>query len=353
MNPDFAPIPWGQALLACQSPPVPPIEDCYIDASPISVPEGFPIVTDCDRILFKAGSALASGKHIVFDLDETLLNTDFTAKEHWHPDPLAGMPGALGVESLRYNAMRVDLKRLVCNGRSARRRYRYSPAKYPFLNNPRIRAQWRPGVLALLAGLRAGGATLYLATASAERRWDFLRQRFPLLDDLFPKRRVACGERLFATACELAFGAADQAGDDLEIKHLRERNAFFYLKTPQLLRAAFRAEELDLLVDDSIAAKEAYAFLGCSDRILPVSPIDPHGGAAGKIAEGLDQALAAETGFKAEAFLSVEAWSHTLRHSSFLRFEDPLYWPLVNIPERQGEALKTLNLPQSVLESID
>ncbi|MCC5804841.1 MAG: hypothetical protein JJU00_00815 [Opitutales bacterium] len=316
----------AEALAACRPDGAVLVDEAFLDATPLITEGALRSASPFEVGVREAGRRLGAGRRIVFDLDDTLLNTDFTAKDGWFPDPLENAPG---VDAWRYAAMRRDPWRTLRNGWRLPRRYSYSPRTYPFLGNPRVRAQWRPGVFAFLTGLREGGAELYLASATARARWRYLGTRFPLLNALFPDGHAACAEDLLAAALEAESAQADAA----------TAGGFFYGKTPGLLRRAFGIEAFDTLVDDSAYVARAYAALGAENSVLHVPPGDPHGDAVARIAAELARRFASKD---AAAAASSALTGGEVKPLAVHRFEDPFYYPTLHIPERHDRVAEVL-----------
>ncbi len=310
---------FAEALAACRPDGAVMPAAAYVDTTPLLAEGALHSASAFEAGLREAGRRMGSGRRIVFDLDDTLLNTDFTAKDGWYPDPLDDAPGT---DAWRYAAMQRSPWLTLRNGWRLPRRHTYSPRVHPFLNNPRIRAQWRPGVFAFLTGLREGGAELYLASATARARWHYLGTRYPLLNALFPQGNVACAEELLAAALD-----AGEAG------------GFFYSKTPDLLRRAFCSEKIDTIVDDSAFVARAYAALGEEKRLLQVPPGDPHGDAVARVAAELARRFGNKD---AAAAASAALNGGRVKPLAAHRFEDPYYYPTLHIPERHNRVADAL-----------
>ena len=320
--PDAAAL--AEALAACRPDgAVMPAAAC-VDTTPLLTEGALRSANPFEAGVREAGRRMGAGRRIVFDLDDTLLNTDFTAKDGWYPDPLDDAPGT---DAWRYAAMRRSPWLTLRNGWRLPRRHTYSARAYPFLRNPRVRAQWRPGVFAFLTGLREGGAELYLASATARVRWHYLGARFPLLNGLFAGGNVACAEDLLAAA--LAAGGARADG-------------FFYGKTPPLLQRALSIDGFDTLVDDSAHVARAYAAAAAEARFLQVPPGDPHGDGVARIAAELARRFG-ET--DAAAAASAALTGGPAKPLAVHRFEDPFYYPTLHIPERHGRVAEALKQP--------
>ena len=306
---------WSAALAAARSRAAPPPPPDFLEHSPIARQPPSTPFSDA----LQAAAAMVGGRaDIVFDLDDTLLVTDYTAREAWHPDPFAGEPT---VSAWDFRRMRPSWWLTLRNGWRLPARHRYCPRTYPFLAEAVVTAQWRPGTFGLLAGLQAAGHTLYLATASARVRWAYIVERFPFVSAYFPPERVACAEDLLAATASLNFPAEA-----------------YFLKGPELLKAALNQTQLDLLIDDSPRAAALYRERNLYDRFIHAEAKDPHGPAL----VPLLTLLAARLDSAAE---QPSPAPPPLNGRDCLRFEDPFYRPFLNNPDA-GEVLRAaLSLP--------
>lgn len=303
------PVDWAAALAAARQPPVPPPPSEFLDVSPIS---SAPPATPFSKALKGMAAKIGGRAHLVFDLDDTLLVTDYTARDAWQPDPFSAVPI---FPAWDFRRMRASWWLTLRNGWRLPRRHRYDPRTYAFLAQPVITAQWRPGTFGLLAGLQAAGHTLYLATASSQVRWDFLCGRFPFLGGFFPPERVACAEDLLAATVAL--------GQPAET---------YFLKSPELLRKALSLPQLDGLIDDSTLAATFYNGHKLADRFIHAEAKDPHGPVLAKLPGILSNRLAG-TAIHSTPPLPPPG------QGDCLRFEDPFYRPFLNNPDA-GEALR-------------
>lgn len=308
-----------QALRACRPDGAVMPDENHVDTTPLVADGALRCANRFEAAVREAGRRMGAGRRVVFDLDDTLLNTDYTAKAGWYPDPL---DDAFGADAWRYASMRRDPWLTLRNGWRLPRRHSYSPRAYPFLGNPRVRAQWRPGAFAFLTGLREGGADLFVASATAKARWRYLGARFPLINALFPEGNVACAEDLLAAALEM--GNADGC---------------FHSKPPDLLRHALGVDDLDVLVDDSALVARAYGAHGEEARLLPVPPCDPHGDAVARVAAELARRFGSR---EAEEAATAALTGGGAQPLAAHRFEDPFYYPTLHIPERHDRMARIL-----------
>ena len=208
-------------------------------------------------------SALAfAGRWLAVDLDDTLLVGSFTNQASW---------GALGNArpSIDQTALTTDwLATLKSTLRGNPKRIP-SITHHPFLTNPPVEVAFRPALLEGLKALKAAGLGLVLVTASARQRVNFLRRRFPELDELF------AGERGHLVAAEdLARAAVEAenspAGIDhppsLEAHQLRPRS--IAAKTPWAISYITGLPHYDLLIDDSTTTAELFVTAGLADKLL-------------------------------------------------------------------------------------
>lgn len=335
--------------------PVPP---ALLIRSPLLPTDWSPLAHRFDRAVFEAAAQIPNlqGRVLAFDLDDTLLNTSYASGDHWvQNDPEGGYAGAF---SLDYKSLQHPLSFWLKAGWRRPLREQYSSERYPFLKNPEVVAQLRPGSLALLHGLRKAGATLALVTLCARERVDFLFQRIPPLASAFaPASESGCppdsmtdvsglapsvmaAEDLAAVSLFLqtpeaaklaaawpeatatsAFAADFAAGFAFHEKAPRH----FSIKTVVGLHIARQLSRLDLLIDDSAEGEAAYREMGLAARYLLVEKHDPHGPqiihTLAAIAARFDHIIE-----PAPKLLSPTA----LEDYPLIRFEDPLYFPLIH-----------------------
>lgn len=339
-----------QELRPASALPVPP--DLIIDTD-LNPEASRSFSHSVDTTIFAEAASLSglSGRVIVFDLDDTLLNTNFICKDSWH------FPAELGVQpptafSIDYQRLRHPLGYWLKAGWRRPRRMQYDSGHYPFLRNPDVEAQLRPGALALLHGLKSAGATLVLATISARRRLDFLFARLPALKDAFldpvsERLLVAAAEDLARYAIRFRVGEAPKPPKSIDCDMAavwqggcqahRDFPLCFNIKSLPALHAITGIHRLDLLVDDSTKAAGIWERVGLEGQFLKAPRLEPYGLVVTSLLGGIIKRLnledpASEVSIPQLALGKDYPW---------VRFEDPLYFPLVHLED-------TLTLPDDV-----
>lgn len=298
-----------------------------------------------DAVVYETASAMAflRDRLLVFDLDDTLLNTNFICRESWDRHP-GGGPSPQAADSIDYGRLRLALSYWLKAGWRRPRRARYDSRRYPFLRNPEVIAQLRPGMVALLHGLREAGARLVLMTVCARKRLDFLFARLPALQAAFReggKIQVVCAEDLAGVHFQFREQGFPAMPSDLPEEMVRvwkagieihdRRPQAYGLKTLPVLFRVLGLSRMDLLVDDSESARTAFHEAGLNTSFLKAPRADPYAPFVAEVLAELARRFAPRgCGDPADARLPGE---FTLADYPWIRFEDPLYYPLVHTRE--------------------
>ena len=337
-----------RALSVLRPPDAQPVPEEFLLREPIHRDARIPGEHPFDQAVFAEAASMTflRGRVLVFDLDDTLLTTNYICREEWDTPP-PGMHPPVPVLSIAYRKMRRSRAYWLKAGWRRPIRARYDSGRYPFLKNPEVIAQVRPGALALLHGLREAGARLVLMTICARERLDFLLDRLPLLRQAFTvaktgQLRVVCAEDLARIVRDWGRKGPPMAPDSLEGEMADDwqrgralhvaRPRRFSLKTLPALHAGLGLEQLDLLIDDSPGGEEAYREAGLSHRFLkaprrePFRPVVPDwirelGKRFTDEAEGAVRESRVDKRFPAAG------------NYPWVRFEDPLYFPFVHVEE--------------------
>jgi hypothetical protein len=314
-----------------------PMPNDLLDMSPLQRSGTQTDTHPFDQQLREIGRRFPEKTRLVWDLDDTLLTTSYMCKEHWDDgDPLAG-GGA--VPALRYDRMRMSAELVLRRFWRRQRRLLYSAARYPFLKNPLILAQLRPGAHSFLEGLREAGCELLLVTASARQRWQFLAARLPRFAELWS--RVMCAEDLLQQQlhwCEHGLPATeanDPIAESCRNLHLKE-GLSLQLKSPLLVRSMMAGGAYyDLLVDDSEKQDSCFRQFGLSQFLYRAEALQPHGSAMHELAAALCERFGVE---------QAKSASTTVLDSTYpyIRLEDPLYYPLLHVSGKLSEQAKAL-----------
>lgn len=321
------------------------VPDNLVVRDSMSAAETLDLSHPFDQAIFQAASRMdgLKGKVIGFDLDDTLLNTNYICKEAWRfPQEFGDEPST--IESIHYRRLRRSPGFWLKGGWKRPRRMQFDSSRYPFLRNPDVVAQLRPGALAMLHGLKAAGATLVLMTVCAHQRLEFLFSRLPALKDAF--RSPDDDHVLVASAKELAeFVRSLQnampalpGGIDADMQTCwegglqahREAPACFNVKTLPALYTITGLGRLDLLVDDSSDGSRRSARCGLSDTYLQAPALDPHGPVIPELLNRINLRFGGE---RERTIEPAELRPRLAEAYVWLRFEDPLYFPFVHVKD--------------------
>lgn len=334
-----------RALSVLRPPDAKPVPEEFLVREPIRRDARIPGEHTFDQAVFAGAASMTflRGRVLVFDLDDTLLTTNYICGDEWDTPP-PGMHPSMPVPSIAYPKMRRSRAYWLKAGWRRPLRARYDSGRYPFLKNPEVTAQLRPGALALLHGLREAGARLVLMTICARERLHFLFQRLPLLGKAFTDPETGSFQVLSAE--DLVYNLLVwvrsrqpkppetldpdmtmdwQAGVDLhESQPMR-----FSLKTLPVLNADLGLARLDLLIDDSSSGEDAYRKAGLSHRFLKAPRADPYNPVVLGWIRELRERFSDDKGRKSHPERAIPV----MDEYPIIRFEDPLYFPFVHMEE--------------------
>ncbi|MEO1132496.1 MAG: hypothetical protein AAFX40_07290 [Cyanobacteria bacterium J06639_1] len=303
-----------------------------LDRSPLSISTA----SDLDAAAAALGRSFPADTCMAFDLDDTLLNISYTCGEAWDVE---GDATAFG--SIQYAKMQRSPWRVLKYGWRLPRRFHYDPQRYRFLNNPQVFVQIRPGMLAALQGLKSAGVKLALVTASARSRLDFLLARLPLLREIFSE-----GDRLWVAAAEdLLEFTLDlylhperyEARSELDVLGLAihaERPLSLAMKTPFALKHVLGLADYDLLIDDSTTTASSLRAGKLGQKLLQIDPRQPQTPYVLDILQAARRQLDGQPASTVDAATSSDAAGYDPKTYPHLRFEDPLYYPLIHLSDR-------------------
>lgn len=265
-------------------------------------------------------SSKARDLKVAVDLDDTLLHNSHTCPALWdyggyHATDIK--PGYV------YDEMRSSaIGRL----RMLRGRARYNTIdlnNHAYMAAPRVIVSPNFALISLLGALHAAGTQLTLATASARLRVDLLFDRLPFMRDIFGTS-VFCAEDLAARSRDAAQDRIPESSiwaKSAQAHALRENSLF--AKTPWALSPGFDGQPYDFLIDDSVATAELFKNCGLANKLIKIQ-----GNATGP-EETNNTAI-----FCAQHLLGTDSPRPPLSQVPILRFEDPLYWPLLHIRDQ-------------------
>ena len=283
-----------------------------------------------------------SGKVIVWDLDDTLLNTNYICGVDWDR-----VPNSAGVirchPSIDYSKLRHPVSYWLKAGWKRPKREQYDSTRYPFLRNPDIQAQLRPGAISLLNALKEAGAVLVLVTLCARRRVEFLFSRIPQLKEIFTSpqgvEHIVSAEELakcnWAIREEGIITPPEDLPEDMKeewekANHMHQKHADRYgLKSVLVLNRVLGLKRMDYLIDDSAEVQKQYEEMGLIHRMIHMPRKDPYALVMLDLANALGNGSVTDmTRIEASREESI-----LLKDYPFIRFEDPLYYPLVHTSE--------------------
>lgn len=319
-----------------------PVPEEYVIRTPVAAAKPYFSNNSFDQVIYEmaAGLNCVRDRVIAFDLDDTLLNTNFICSEDWDFPPELG-PEPKTEESIYYSGLRHSASYWFKAGWRWPKRRQYASSRYPFLMNPDVVAQLRPGALALLHGLKSAGARLLLATICARPRLEFLFSRLPALKDAFID--TTSGQLLIATAEDLAQVtiAISDIPEERPVETdpdmgLHWSNGFrahvdhplnFAIKSFPALHVLTGINRLDLLVDDSQKGADTYRKYDLGDFFLQAPRLDPYGAVVMSLLQGI------LSRFGKQPVPDRETKSLLENGYPWIRFEDPLYFPFVHKQE--------------------
>jgi hypothetical protein len=273
------------------------------------------------------GISLTDQLWIAVDLDDTLLLGSYTLGKDW---------GVVGhsFRGMRESMLKTDwfaTAKHVIRGTPCRVPCR---SAHPFLNNPRVEVAFRPLMVEGLLEFAAAGLGLVFVTASARQRVDYLRMRFPVLDELFSGElgRVITAEEMVEATLEAAT-RPDLVDDPLSAKAHSLRPRSLAAKTPWAVSRAVGIPPYALLIDDSATTARLFSESGLNDRLLFIEGHHPWSGygihilqtAVKKILDPESRSAADSPLFCPEAFRSPPPGVPIPP-----KVEDPLYFPLLH-----------------------
>jgi hypothetical protein len=237
------------------------VPDELVDDSPLELLECTPLMS------------ISSPPLVAVDLDDTLLNSDWTCKSVFEdiiPD--------LKVDSIRYEQLRHSLKGRIQKMRGLPLPFQYDLQTYPFLKNPQVYVQFRPGFLEELIILAELGIDFLLITASSRKRVDFLFKRLPVLAHLFSDRVLAAetSARVLMEIHEMPESEIRQQSGlnpkllEASLHMHRQRPCSLAAKSPLLVERALELPAFSCLIDDSEITHRLFVEAGLQQHIIPL-----------------------------------------------------------------------------------
>ncbi len=270
--------------------------------------------------------SISSPPLVAVDLDDTLLNSDWTCKSVFkeiQPD--------YKVDTIRYDQMQHSLKGRIQKMRGLPIAFQYDLNTYPFLRNPQVYVQLRPGFLEELIILAELGVDFLLITASSQKRVDFLFKRLPMLAHLF-SNRVICAEtsaRVLLEIKEMPESVIWRQSElsprllDASLRMHRERPCSLAAKSPLLVERALGLPAFSCLIDDSEITQGLFMKTGLQQLIIPV--------------EGRSMDLAQTRMIFKELYKRLElpmVPPDDPVKMEIVHLEDPYYYPLIHMRDQ-------------------
>ena len=290
------------------------VPEAYIDDSPIGLFSRYQLRSSFSK------------KFVAIDLDDTLLNSDWTCGESFKqsiPDHI--------IRSIRYDRMKPTLKGRIQKLRGLPVAFQYDLEKYPFLKNPPVYVQFRPGMLEQLICLHNQGMNFLLITASSEKRIDFLFKRCPILHQLFANRVIAAETsakilQQIEVTSDAEIRQQSRLSPDLVDASLaihRERPCSLAAKSPLLVELAVGLPGFEYLIEDSEITRSLFIHSGLDERLIYIE---------GKQMD----AFQTEDLFRT-LYAGLELTMPFLeipQKMKIVHIEDPLYYPFIHMSDQ-------------------
>lgn len=262
-------------------------------------------------------------ERVCVDLDDTCLHNSVTTKSLWdvggYYDP-AIQPG------FDYVQMKRDARGVL---RMLRRRPAYDQrdkARYPFLKGPRVVSAPSLPMLHMLSWLKRNGTQLALVTACARERLAVLLTRLPILTELFGDA-VYCAEDIVERSRAFRADAPDPALWSGSIAVHRAAPGSLIAKTPWLVSPLFDGRPYEMLIDDSPETGRLFEAHGLGAHLIEIDGEAVRPAAAWACVR---HCVARMIGAQAPDTVP-EIPASILAATPVIRFEDPLYYPLLHI----------------------
>ena len=274
-----------------------------------------------------------NSRTIIFDLDDTLLNSSLTCQGEWDED--RGV--SLNYTSINFSKMKRSPRGWLNFLQGKPKRLQYDSRTYSFLSNPEVHVQFRPGILSCLEQLKSFGNNLYLITASARPRVEFILERFPAFREIFGEN-IACAEDVAEQVLMIDVESDDciksksklsdeTFSNSLKAHRLRPRS--LAIKTPLLFERLFDHSKYDLLVDDSAVTAKYFRESGLINFLLYIEPGKPNSGYGMEIFDAIYEKLSGKSDHLTQLKYS-GTYDHILESITMMRLEDPLYFPYLH-----------------------
>jgi len=305
-------------------PPAESLDNAVLDMP--NVPETA-IQTWVEWLCLQGLEERSAALRVAVDLDDTILHGSETCRNLW--DIGEGYKDPAIASGYRYSDLKVSWR-----GRThlLRGRPRYDAVDrvaHPWFTAPRVVVAPNVPLLSVLQYMKGRGVRLALATTSARQRVEYLFVRLPVLKELFGKV-VFAAEDLAARAVEAAEGPEATPVWEMSAAVHVARPFSLATKTPWALAPAFGDEPYDLLLDDSELTTDLLRCHGLGGRLLKVDGQAFHPEKAWGTAADFLARIAGRT-------LSAEERAAAVRLAppvEVLRFEDPLYLPLMHVTDQ-------------------
>lgn len=259
---------------------------------------------------------------VCVDLDDTCLHNSVTTPSLWD---LGGYYDPAIVAGFRYRHMRRDLAGRLRQLRGRPAYDQCDKTRYPFLQGPRVIAAPSLPMLQMLYWLKENGTQLALVSASAQARVAHLCARLPILSELFGAA-IYCAEDIVARTGAIAGTLADPGPWHCSAALHQAAPNTLIAKTPLLVAPLFEGQSFDVLIDDSVETGQLFEAHGLGACVIRID----HDAAAPPAAWTCVRACVARmTGTPPP-----EVPAPLVAATQVIRFEDPLYYPLLHVSSR-------------------
>ena len=184
-----------------------------------------------------------------------------------------------------------------------------TPLTRRLFSRPTVTVQPRPGVLGAITGWKKAGLAVFIISASAKLRLEFIKSRLPFLD--LPS---ASGEQIAAA-----------------LKTLPDHPQSLAAKTPAVFQSIFNSPPYDLIIDDSIRTADLFKQLNLSNKLLSIELSLSNSSYFIDVLEAAKLRLTNPHTTSSESKVCFS--NRPLINYPFLRLEDPFFYPLMNLTD--------------------
>ena len=315
----------SQSLIALrlQPPPVvPPSDVLATQEIPIEIVPPDQIEALFVDLGIKIDPAKLDGLNLAVDLDDTLLFGSITIPNLWAVG--GGYADKNIVDGHAYARIKKSLRGRYNAWRGRPKFDQACRRTNPYVANPRVVVALNMPLVSVLNWMNARGANLSLVTASARQRVDNLKNRLPVLKQLFGRRVMTAediAERLLSINTGIGPSQSEMTWSRSVKMHAYRPNSLA-AKSPWLVSPLFDGQAFDMLLDDSKVTHEIFKQSGLESSLFRIHH------------HNLDrqklwiQAVQMCASCSLSEPLTLSATDFPEFHDTLI--EDPLYWPLLH-----------------------